>query len=199
MEREKNAALYLTLGIIILIIAGIWLYSTRDRSTEPRTNGGGQGVSTTSPATSTPNTSGTGGSGGATGSGGGTGAAGSVSIQVLKPNGGEIWERGKQYPVRWNTTGIAANAPLFANVIKTSTIISDPYKARPTGVAGQELFVQALFPQGLPKEGEFTYVVPQTLTPGTYQLLIWSGQNCSVTNTAQKCTFDLSNGLITVR
>lgn len=122
----------------------------------------------------------------------------SAPVRVISPNGGETWLRGKQYNVKWNTT-LASGAKVFIILVKTATIIRDPYTVAPDKFISFEMFPQSLFPQGLPKEGTFTYSVPNSLPAGSYQLLVWSGEVCSIAVKKPKCVFDLSDSIFTIK
>ena len=126
-------------------------------------------------------------------------STGTRYVSIITPNGGETWLRNKQYNIKWDTKGVAADERVDVVLIKTSKAISSPYTS-PSALNGAfAIFEQATFPTGLPKEGSVNYYVPDSLVPGTYQMLIWAGRNCSTTNLVAKCIFDLSNGLITIK
>lgn len=117
----------------------------------------------------------------------------SKKIRIISPNGGEIWQRGKQYLVKWDTTSIPPGADIFVNLMRTNSAITDPGKSSATG---REMFNSSVFPSGLPPEGAYTYTVPQSVSAGTYQVVILIGKNC---NTGGFCIFDVSDKLFTIR
>jgi hypothetical protein len=179
-ENNSNKNNYIVWAIIVLVIIalGVYLYNrntTTDATTPPPdVTPSGQVSTTPPPAMANP-------------------------VQVISPNGGEVWVRGQQYNIKWNTTGVASTTAVYLDLIKTSVIISDPYAVTPEVLGGYELFHQSVFPKGLPKEGTVSYKVPDTMKPGTYQLLVWAGKDCAITKPGKECLFDLSNGLITVK
>jgi hypothetical protein len=118
-------------------------------------------------------------------------------MQVVFPNGGEVWERGKQYNVRWNTD-LSSSISIVAVLFPTDAVVSDPYATNPGTIAGVEMFTKPLINKKF-NDGSYSYRVPDTLAPGPYQVLIWGGERCSPTNTTKKCPFDLSDGLITIQ
>ena len=180
MNENKTG---LTIGVIVLIllvIAGLFYLKAVNKGSKGEVTPPATPEATSPTPTPAPTTSG-------------------QRIQVLSPNSATTWLRGKNYSVRWNTTGIGADQSVYVNIIKTSKLMTDPYAADPEEFSGYELFTPAIFPQGLPQEGTASYTVPQTVTPGTYQILIWSGTTCSVTKPAQRCVFDMSDGLITIK
>lgn len=122
----------------------------------------------------------------------------SKRIRVLSPNGGEIWTRNKQYLVKWDTN-LTPSEKAHVYLLKTSKVLNDPFAN--TNITGTEMFVQAMFPSGYPQEGTYTYKVPQSLSPGKYQVLIMGGTNCrySFPKPARPCSYDMSDGLITIR
>lgn len=194
MNGERNSFVYVAIGLIALVLLGIFIAR---RDTDPvlpadiNTNGT-QATSTSGIATSTQGVNPAGTSGPSA-----TGVA-TQKLRVISPNGGEVWQHGKEYQVRWDTTGIGPDEAVYVNIVKTGTAMKDPYISA-VNKPGSELFVPAIYPKGLPKEGVFTYKVPTSLPAGTYQILLFSGTNCSVTNTTKKCIFDVSDGLITVK
>jgi hypothetical protein len=119
-------------------------------------------------------------------------------VRILSPNGGEVWQRNKQYLVKWDTN-LSSSATARVYLLKTNSIISNPY-ANPN-VTGTEMFVQAIFPKGSAPEGTYTYKVPQSLIAGKYQVLILAGQECSFSfpKPAKVCDYDVSDGLITIK
>lgn len=127
-----------------------------------------------------------------------SGSGSSGKIKIISPNGNETWVRGKQYNVKWETS-LESTIPVNVVLIKTNSIINDPYAVRPTRITGYEIFVPSNYPQGLPTEGSYTYKVPDTIPTGSYQLLVWVGKDCSVTLPKQRCDFDLSSQLFTIK
>ncbi|MSR76247.1 MAG: hypothetical protein EXS68_01480 [Candidatus Ryanbacteria bacterium] len=116
-------------------------------------------------------------------------------LRLIAPNGGEKWERGKQYSVRW-ASDLASTVRVKATLFKTDKTISDPYIG--VGIAGRDMFAPSTFPAGS-NEGSYTYFVPRDLTPGAYQVIVWGGDTCSSVNKAKRCEYDLSDTLLTVR
>ncbi|MEK7643074.1 MAG: hypothetical protein AAB372_01330 [Patescibacteria group bacterium] len=119
-------------------------------------------------------------------------------IRVISPNGGETWEKRKQYLVKWDTT-LPKETKAMSVLIKTSSVISDPYLLSPTKFKSYEMFLPSQFPNGLPGEGSITYVVPETIPPGTYQMLVWAGSNCTFSRPIKRCEFDMSDKLFTIK
>src|SRR3989338_59731 len=118
-------------------------------------------------------------------------------VRVISPNGGEVWERRQDYNVRWDFKDLPLNTPMSAVLIRTNSVITNPYAKNGRGISSREMFYPAMFPQGYPKDGSYTYRVPDTLTPGSYQVAIYAGENC--TALASKCEYDLSNKLFTIK
>ena len=77
-------------------------------------------------------------------------------LRLVTPNGGEIWERGKQYSVRW-VSELPSNVRAKVSVFKTNSVVSDPYAG--SGVAGRDMFSPSLFPAGT-NEGLSRYSSP---------------------------------------
>ncbi|OGF69250.1 hypothetical protein A3H65_03545 [Candidatus Giovannonibacteria bacterium RIFCSPLOWO2_02_FULL_45_14] len=127
-----------------------------------------------------------------------SGSAGAVRVRVLAPNGGETWLRGKQYNVRWDTAGLAPDSMVYVDLILTASVITNPY-VNSKRITGQEMFNAAIFPDATPPEGTYSYKVPQTIKPGTYQVLIFAGKDCNTPEPGERCKYDLSDGLITVK
>ncbi|OGF69248.1 hypothetical protein A3H65_03555 [Candidatus Giovannonibacteria bacterium RIFCSPLOWO2_02_FULL_45_14] len=123
----------------------------------------------------------------------GSSGAATKKIRVISPNGSEVWQRGKQYLVKWDTATIPPDADIFVNLMRTNSVITDPYKSNATG---REMFNSSAFPSGLPPEGIYTYTVPQSLSPGSYQVVILVGKNC---NTGGFCIFDVGDNLFTIK
>src|SRR3989344_3108532 len=80
----------------------------------------------------------------------GSSGAATKKIRVISPNGSEVWQRGKQYLVKWDTATIPPDADIFVNLMRTNSVITDPYKSNATG---REMFNSSAFPSGLPPEG----------------------------------------------
>lgn len=122
-----------------------------------------------------------------------------VALRVVSPNGGETWLRGKQYVVRWESS-LPDATKVTLLLSKSAKRVTDPYSLDARTTSQQfEMFARSVFPDGLSNEGSYTYVVPQSLVPGTYQLLILAGDKCSLVLTQAKCAFDLSDGLFTIK
>ncbi len=121
----------------------------------------------------------------------------SSKVQVISPNGGEIWERRQDYNVRWDFKDLPLNTQMSGVLIRTNSVITNPYAKNPGRLSSREMFYPAMFPQGYPKDGSYTYRVPDTLAPGTYQVLIFAGENCA--SATSKCQYDLSNKLFTIK
>ncbi|OGF83005.1 hypothetical protein A3B18_02275 [Candidatus Giovannonibacteria bacterium RIFCSPLOWO2_01_FULL_46_13] len=127
----------------------------------------------------------------------GTPQASTKKIRVISPNGGEVWQRGKQYNVRWDTT-LATNIDTYVDLIPATTIITNPYSAT-SRITGTEMFHSSIFPQdNTPGEGSFSYRVPDAIKPGTYQVLVLMGKDCNAL-TGPRCDFDLSDKLLTIK
>src|SRR3989344_4969115 len=118
-------------------------------------------------------------------------AAPAKKIRVISPNGGEVWQIGKQYIVRWETNALPETSDIFVNIIPAKSIITDPYLSK---VSGQQMFNLSTFPSN---EGPYAYTVPQSVKPGTYQVLIFGGKNCNTPAPGTRCEFDLSDRLFT--
>jgi len=121
------------------------------------------------------------------------------ALRVVSPNGGDVWQRGKQYQVRWESS-LTNSTKITLLLTKTSKMIMDPYSLDARTLSQQfEMFARSVFPDGLSNEGSYNYVVPPTIPTGTYQLLIFAGDKCSVILTQSKCEFDLSDSLFTIK
>ena len=93
----------------------------------------------------------------------------SPSITVLSPNGGEQWEAGKNYTVRWNSTGISQDASISLNLLN---------RTAKTNVGSWITMV----PQNT---GSSDFVVPSNAEPGSsYEMLI---SVCSSINGQDVC------------
>lgn len=121
------------------------------------------------------------------------------ALRVVSPNGGDVWQRGKQYQVRWESS-LISSTKITLLLTKTPKMITDPYSLDARTSSQQfEMFARSVFPDGLSNEGSYNYVVPPTIPTGTYQLLIFAGDKCSVLLTQSKCEFDLSDSLFTIK
>ena len=131
----------------------------------------------------------------------GTGGSSSVvvakKIRVLSPNGGGTWLRNKPYVVRWDTT-LPVSTRVYVDLIPTNTVITSPY-VNAKRIAGQEMFHSSIFPQGLPNEGSFQYTVPSDVKTGTYQVLILAGKDCNSPEAGERCDYDFSDGVFTIK
>ncbi len=117
-------------------------------------------------------------------------------LRLISPNGGEVWERSKQYNVRW-TSEFSEKTRITAVIFKTSRVVTNPYTSAGI-VTGFEMFSPAVFPAAT-NEGSFVYRVSDSLATGKYQILLWAGENCSPTDRLRRCDFDLSNNLFTIK
>lgn len=121
------------------------------------------------------------------------------ALRVVSPNGGDVWQRGKQYQVRWESS-LTSSTKITLLLTKTPKMITDPYSLDARTSSQQfEMFARSVFPDGLSNEGSYNYIVPPTIPTGTYQLLIFAGDKCSVILTQSKCEFDLSDSLFTIK
>lgn len=118
-------------------------------------------------------------------------------VRLIAPNGGEVWKRKNQYNVRWTTT-LAGSVKMTAVLFRPKQLVADPYATAPGAIAGVEMFRPATFPSK-ENEGSYTYVVPETLPAGKYQVVLWAGDNCSPTNKQKRCDYDLSDGFFTIQ
>lgn len=118
-------------------------------------------------------------------------------MQLVFPNGGEVWQRGSHYNVRWNTD-LAKTVSIVAVLFPTEVVINDPYATHPGTISGVEMFTKSIMSRGA-NDGSYSYRVPDTLPAGTYQVLLWGGDKCSPSNFTKKCSYDISDGLITVK
>ena len=162
--------------VVIILLAGAYFLWGKNQSASPGTE-----QSQTSTPTPTP-----------------TRSASAVRVRVLSPNGGETWVRGKQYNVKWDTAGLAPNSPIYVDLIPTATVIANPY-VNSKKITGQEMFNTAIFPDANPPEGSYSYTVPQSIKVGTYQILIFAGKDCNTPEPGERCKYDLSDGLITIK
>ena len=120
-------------------------------------------------------------------------------LRVISPNGGDVWQRGKQYQVRWESS-LTNSTKVTLLLTKTPKMITDPYSLDARTSSQQfEMFARSVFPDGLSNNGSYNYIVPPTIPTGTYQLLIFAGDKCSVILTQSKCEFDLSDSLFTIK
>lgn len=117
-------------------------------------------------------------------------------VRIIAPNGGEVWQRGKQYPVKWTIAIDSRDVQVI--LIPSSSVITNPFSVAPSRVVGQEMFNSIVFPSKS-AEGSYEYKVPQSLSVGTYQVLIWAGDKCSTNQVKTGCAYDLSDRLLTVR
>lgn len=151
--------------------------------------------SETENATTTTGTTNTGNKPSTGGSSGGTQAQ-PQKVRLLAPNGGETWQRGQQYQVKWTIAIDSRDVQVI--IFPSSSVIANPFAVSPSRIVGQEMFNSNVFPTKS-AEGSYTYKVPQNLTPGTYQVLIWAGEKCSTNQVKTGCAYDLSDRLFTVR
>lgn len=137
-------------------------------------------------------------SGGKPASGGNSGGTQTQpqKVRLLMPNGGETWQRGQQYQVKWTIAIDSRDVQVI--IFPSTSVITNPFAVSPARIVGQEMFNSNVFPTKS-AEGSYTYKVPQNLTPGTYQVLIWAGDKCSTNQIKTGCAYDLSDRLFTVR
>ena len=120
-----------------------------------------------------------------------------IPMKLVSPNGGEVWERAKQYNVRWNTD-LAVSVPIVAVLFPAKKAIVDPYAVSPGAIAGVEMFTHATLSHGF-NDGSYSYRVPDTIAPGTYQVILWGGTRCGPAYATKPCQYDLSDGLLTIK
>jgi hypothetical protein len=93
------------------------------------------------------------------------------SITVLSPNGGEVWQIGKTYLIRWNSQGLPPDLLLEIDLLQPI----------PGSIPEQWSLVYTVAP-AVKNTGEFSWTIPltinlgeatQTITPGQY----WIGIN----------------------
>ncbi len=191
MEEEKGGKGWMYILVVIILVIVIWLFIAY-RSSSSLVNPSPSGTSTPQAATTdqlAPHDSAVNATQISTG----------ALVRILSPNGGEKWQRGKQYALTWDVKGMDASVPLYMDLIKTTSVFTDPYVVSSQEIGGYAPFSQSIYPQGLPAAGALTFTVPSSMAPGTYQVLLWAGSNCSVRETSKKCAYDVSDGLISIQ
>mgnify|MGYP001559778536 CR=1 FL=1 len=134
--------------------------------------------------------------GGGSSVGGGGTQAQPQQVLLITPNGGEIWQRGIQYQVKWTIAIDSKDVQVI--LIPSTSVIVNPFTVAVSRTVGQEMFNSTIFPT-LSAEGSYTYKVPQTVKTGTYQVLIWAGYKCNTNQVKTGCAYDLSDKLFTIR
>ena len=98
-------------------------------------------------------------------------------IEVITPNGDEVWERGKQYNVSWSST-LPGDIEIHAVLVPASGV-------------GQAMFHPSVFPEGA-IDGSYTFNVPADISTGKYRVMILGGADCKVEST-ENCYLDISD------
>ncbi len=131
---------------------------------------------------------------------GGTSSGGTLvqpqSVRLLSPNGGDMWQRGQQYQVKW--TIVVDSKDVQVILIPSISVIVNPFTVAPSHIVGQEMFNSSVFPTKT-AEGSYVYKVPQTTKAGTYQVLIWAGYKCNTNQVKIGCAYDVSDELFTIK
>ncbi|MBI2609580.1 hypothetical protein HYW53_00185 [Candidatus Giovannonibacteria bacterium] len=120
-------------------------------------------------------------------------------VTLFSPNGGEVWQRGKQYNLSWSSK-LPANANFYAILIPTAKIIPNAISFAQSSMAGgQEIFPSSIFIKGIQNRGSYSYRVSESLKAGKYQVLILGGVSCRLEKPQMGCAFDSSDGLFTIK
>jgi hypothetical protein len=95
--------------------------------------------------------------------------AGQVYIKVTSPGAGTVWERGKTYPIRWESQGVRGDVRIL--------LIWESLRAtQATKEIGASPAVKSVKPieivKDAPNSGSYDYVVPNSLPDGIYKVQI---------------------------
>jgi hypothetical protein len=95
--------------------------------------------------------------------------AGQVYIKVTSPGAGTVWERGKTYPIRWESQGVRDDVRIL--------LIWESLRAtQATKEIGASPAVKSVKPieivKDAPNSGSYDYVVPNSLPDGIYKVQI---------------------------
>ena len=123
------------------------------------------------------------------------------AIAILSPNGGEKLIKGQEYLIKWKTN-LPKSAPIHISFRQNSSLSKDVYKEfnLKTANSQYEEFNDSIYPNLVSNIGNYVYKIPNDISSGNnWQVMIWSGQSCSVWNQEKKCNFDLSDNFFSIQ
>ena len=85
------------------------------------------------------------------------------SITVLSPNGGEVWQIGKNYGIKWVSSGLQNNNKIYIDLVKPSETMS----------GGSFATIVARIATNITDTGIFSWTIPQNIPlASNYKILI---------------------------
>ncbi len=101
-------------------------------------------------------------------------------VLVLRPDGGEVWPEGQSFPIRWRTQDLV-------NVSHGSTVTIDLLQeSRNNSTLVMTIAAAA------PNDGQFTWVIPDSLTPGSNYLISVTRNDAGGTTGESDSTFTIT-------